>query len=293
MGKDFYEVLGVSKDANESQIKKAYRKLALKYHPDKNPGNPQAEEMFKAVSEAYETLGDAQKRREYDQIQAGGGFGNDFESFGGSGFGGNSGGFSNHRHHQRHAFGMNQAHDLFRAMFQDMMDDDFFGSAFGGHQQQRGARSNGRNATRSNSNNTNRVQDPFSTMMGGMGGFGGGFGSMFDEMENAMRGGGGGGGNGFTSMSSFSSSSGGGMGAGRSVSTSSFTGPDGRTVTKTTTTIRHADGSVETHSSEDHSNGGYIQNDNGRSNSVQVTQRTGGGRLSRGSAFDNFFDDGW
>lgn len=284
MGKDFYDILGVSKDATESQIKKAYRKLALKYHPDKNPDNPAAEEMFKSVSEAYETLGDSNKRREYDQMQAGGGFGHGFESFGGNDFG-----HHGQRHSQAHAFGMNQAHDLFRAMFQDMMDDDFFGSAFGGQQQRR----SGGRASRSNSNNSGRSRDPFASMMGG---FGGGFGSMFDEMEHAMRGGGGNINNGFSSMSSFSSSSGGGMGAGRSVSTSSFTGPDGRTVTKTTTTIRHADGSVETHTSEDHSNnGGYIQSSSSSNggNTVQVTHRTGGGNLSRRSGFDNFFDDGW
>merc|ERR1711871_110031 len=112
-----------------------------------------------------------------------------------------------------------------------------------------------------------------------MGGFGGGFSSMFDEMDDmGMRGGGGGG---FTSMSSFSSSSGMGMGSGRSVSTSSFTGPDGRTVTKTTTTIRHADGSVETHTSEDHSEGGggFIQDGRGsnrRSGQGQIAHRSGG-----------------
>ena len=66
--KDFYDVLGVSKDASESDIKKAYRKLAIKYHPDKNPGDQDAEEKFKEVSAAFEVLKDAEKRRKYDQF---------------------------------------------------------------------------------------------------------------------------------------------------------------------------------------------------------------------------------
>ena len=61
--RDYYEVLGVSKNANESEIKKAYRKLAKKYHPDTNAGNPKAEEMFKEVTEAYNVLSDDKKRK--------------------------------------------------------------------------------------------------------------------------------------------------------------------------------------------------------------------------------------
>ena len=63
---DYYEILGVSKDASQAAIKKAYRKLALKYHPDKNPGDSAAEERFKSVSEAYAILGDDTKRAAYD-----------------------------------------------------------------------------------------------------------------------------------------------------------------------------------------------------------------------------------
>ncbi len=63
---DFYEVLGVPKTASADEIKKAYRKLAFKYHPDKNPGDKAAEEMFKKITAAYDVLGDENKRRQYD-----------------------------------------------------------------------------------------------------------------------------------------------------------------------------------------------------------------------------------
>ncbi|MDR2638009.1 MAG: molecular chaperone DnaJ [Zoogloeaceae bacterium] len=87
--KDFYEILGVNNDASEEEIKKAYRKLAMKYHPDRNPDSKEAEEKFKEAKEAYEILSDAQKRAAYDQYghagidpQAGfGGGGQGFGSF--------------------------------------------------------------------------------------------------------------------------------------------------------------------------------------------------------------------
>jgi molecular chaperone DnaJ len=87
--KDYYEVLGLNKDASEEDIKKSYRKLAMKYHPDRNPDNPKAEEQFKEAKEAYEVLSDDQKRGAYDAYghagveQGGGGAG----GFGGAGFG--------------------------------------------------------------------------------------------------------------------------------------------------------------------------------------------------------------
>lgn len=66
--KDYYKVLGVSKTVTPDEIKKAYRKLAVKYHPDKNPGNKAAEDKFKEINEAYEVLGDAEKRKKYDEL---------------------------------------------------------------------------------------------------------------------------------------------------------------------------------------------------------------------------------
>ncbi|MBC7755949.1 MAG: molecular chaperone DnaJ [Bdellovibrio sp.] len=87
--KDYYEVLGLSRDASEEEIKKSYRKLAMKHHPDRNPDNPKAEEQFKEAKEAYETLSDDQKRAAYDQYghAAFEGGGNGAGGFGGAGFG--------------------------------------------------------------------------------------------------------------------------------------------------------------------------------------------------------------
>ena len=66
--KDYYKVLGISKSATQEEVKKAFRKLAIKYHPDKNPGDKKAEEKFKEINEANEVLGDAEKRKKYDEL---------------------------------------------------------------------------------------------------------------------------------------------------------------------------------------------------------------------------------
>lgn len=100
--KDFYKTLGVSKTASEADLKKTYRKLARKYHPDSNPGDTAAEAKFKEISEAYSVLSDKEQRAEYDQIRAmgaggarftaGGGGGQGFEDVFGGMFGGGGGG---------------------------------------------------------------------------------------------------------------------------------------------------------------------------------------------------------
>ena len=86
--RDYYEVLGVERNASESDLKASYRKLALKYHPDRNPDNKEAEENFKAAAEAYEVLRDPQKRNIYDQFGHQGLEGSGFSGFSGGGFGG-------------------------------------------------------------------------------------------------------------------------------------------------------------------------------------------------------------
>jgi molecular chaperone DnaJ len=123
---DFYEILGISKSATQSEIKKAYRKMAIKYHPDKNPDDKTAEENFKKAAEAYEVLSDENKKARYDQYghaafdgpQGGGGFGgggmnmDDIFSqfgdiFGGGGFSGGFGGFGGGGQRQARVKGSN------------------------------------------------------------------------------------------------------------------------------------------------------------------------------------------
>lgn len=105
MKKDFYEILGITKSADAAEIKKAYRKKAIEYHPDKNPGDKEAEEKFKLAAEAYEVLSDPQKKAKYDQYG--------HQAFDGAGgFGGGHGGMN--------------VDDIFSQF------GDIFGSAFGG-----------------------------------------------------------------------------------------------------------------------------------------------------------------
>jgi len=90
--KDYYELLGVKKDASQQELKKAYRKLARKYHPDVNPDDKSSEQKFKEINEAYEILGDAKKREQYDQFGKAGFEGvHGFDGFAAQGFGGGGG----------------------------------------------------------------------------------------------------------------------------------------------------------------------------------------------------------
>ncbi len=118
--KDYYEILGVPRDASQEEIKRAYRKLAVKYHPDKNPGDKEAEEKFKEITEAYAVLSDPEKRKLYDQ------FGHAaFEQGAGGGYsGGYTGGGFNFE-----GFDLNDAFKIFEEVFGG---GDIFDSIFGG-----------------------------------------------------------------------------------------------------------------------------------------------------------------
>ena len=121
--RDYYEVLGVDKNATEDQIKKAYRTIAIKYHPDRNPGNKEAEEKFKEAAEAYDVLHDPQKRQQYDQ------FG--FNSPGGGGF--------DFSHFNSMNMDMDDIFSMFGDIFGGRAGFGGFGGAKRGPQQHRGA----------------------------------------------------------------------------------------------------------------------------------------------------------
>ena len=115
MKKDFYEILGVSKSSTQDEIKKAYRKVAMQFHPDRNPGDKESEEKFKEAAEAYEILSDTDKRAQYDR------FGH--QAFSGARGGNGGGGFN--------GGGMNMD-DIFNQFGDIFGDESPFGSFFGG-----------------------------------------------------------------------------------------------------------------------------------------------------------------
>jgi curved DNA-binding protein len=127
--KDYYKILGVSKSASEDEIKKAYRKLARKYHPDVNPNDKSAEEKFKEVSEANEVLSDPEKRKKYDTLGA------DWKRYEQAGAGGGGGGFDWSKYANANAGG---GYQQYQGDFGDMFGgggggfSDFFENLFGG-----------------------------------------------------------------------------------------------------------------------------------------------------------------
>ena len=113
--RDYYEILGVAKSASADEIKKAYRKVAMQFHPDRNPGDKAAEEKFKEAAEAYEILSDQDKRAQYDR-------------FGHAGVAERRGGYG----------GGNMNMDDIFSQFGDIFGEDIFGSFFGGQGRGRG-----------------------------------------------------------------------------------------------------------------------------------------------------------
>ncbi|KAJ1610588.1 putative heat shock protein [Cryptosporidium canis] len=210
---DYYGILEVERDAPTSEIKKSYRKLALKWHPDKNPENrAEAEEMFKKIAEAYEVLSDSEKRKRYDKYGADGVSG-EFPDF--------SSGFSGFDRH----FSMGHASRIFEEFFGTDNIFDIF-SSIGEFPGFRESSRSSRGFSRSRSSRNSPFDDLHSQIFSNFGLSGSGFGGMQSF-----------------SSSSFSSGLGFQGGVSRSVSTSTSV-INGRVITRTKTTERMADGTV-------------------------------------------------
>lgn len=241
---DYFEVLGLSRaSATESEIKRAYRKLAVQWHPDKNRSHARAEEYFKKIGEAYAVLSDPEKRKIYERYGK--------EGLGGASTGtgaaaGNSdpfsGGYGDHfGFHGHPGFSSRHARDIFEAFFSG---GDPFEAFFGGG-------GGTRRSSRARGNEWSGSSPGFGFGGGGFGGLGMMMmDSMFDDSFGSGFGGGGGGYGGFS----------------QSVSSSSYTDRDGHVVTKKTTTTIDASGRSET-LTEEFRNGHLVNSASSASNS--------------------------
>lgn len=228
---DYYAILGIRKDASDDDIKKAYRKAALRWHPDKNPDSKEeAEVMFKNVAEAYEVLSDPQKRAIYDRggkqaLQGGGG--------------GGGGGFQFRTDFR--PGNMDSAFRVFEQFFGGQDPFAHFDEMFAGMQTGQRGSAFGARSSQSGGFPFGGGGDPFAAF----GGFGPGLGGNSFSSTMSM----GPGGGGMTSFNSFSSFNGGGGGMMTSTTTTTRV-VNGRRVTVTETTVRKPDGTTETSRTE-------------------------------------------
>ena len=246
--KCYYEVLGISKTATKDEIKKVYKKLAIKWHPDKNPGKEEeAAEVFKGIAEAYSILSDEKKRQHYDRhghadFDDGYGAGNAEYNFGKNSFKGSKGG--------SFGFSFERAEEIFREAFGEDFESDFgFGFGFGKKKQDKGGNKQQRRGFFDDDDDFFGPSMGMKNIMkdfgfGGFGGFGGvGGNGRRDPFEEAF--------SNFGKMSNLMSAGfddegfGGFGGAGKSVSTSTII-KNGKQVTVTKTTVRNADGTSHT-----------------------------------------------